>query len=213
MKRQMLQHRNFKTTLSFTLIFLTCFLLFNSVILAQELPNKIRGYKVHKANILVQNKTEKNAEKKDLRVEMDFEEPELASVGLLGITLELDSKLTVFGQSGKIDFISFKDFKVNGIKVNIEEYKESFKFKKGKPFELEKPVEIFVSTTQTLRGALSEFKESKDKWLVRGRVFVFGKFRKFGFHFKRVIPVDVKLEIDNPLKQKVKTDSSTTSSL
>ena len=121
---------------------------------------------------------------------------------MFGITLELDSKVTVFGQSGKIDFISFKDFKVNGIKVDIEEYRTRFEFKKGKAFELEKPVQIFVSTSQSLRGALSEYKDSKDKWLVKGRVFVFGKFKKFGFSFKRVIPVDIELEIDNPLKEK-----------
>jgi len=198
----MLQLSNFKTKTHIIFFLLACFLFLTIPIQSQDLPNKIRGYKVHKANVSVQNESDKDSQKKGLRVEMDFEEPELASVGLLGITLQLSSRLTVFGQSGKIDFISFKDFKVNGIKVDIEEYRESFKFKKTKSFKLKKPVQIFVSTTQTLRGVLKEYKDSKDRWLVTGRVFVFGKFKKFGFKFKRVIPVDINLWIDNPLKEK-----------
>lgn len=198
----MLQHCNIKVKLLFIAVFLACFIFSVASVRSQDLPDKIRGYKVHKANILVHNESEEISKEKDLRVEMDFEEPELAGVGLFGITLELDSKLTVSGQSGKIDFISFKDFKVNDIKVEIEEYRESFEFKKSEPFELKKPVEIFVSMPQTLRGALNEYKGSKEKWLVTGRVFVFGRFKKFGFSFKRVIPVDVELWINNPLKAK-----------
>lgn len=181
---------------------LVCLLLLTISIPSQDLPNKIRGYKVHQANISVQNKAQKDSEKMGLRVFMDFEQPELASVGLLGITLEIESSLTIFGQSGKVDFISFKDFRVNGIPVNIHEYQESFKFKKSKPFRLNRPIRVFVGTKQTFRGALKEFKSSKDRWAVTGRVFVFGKFKKFGFNFKRVIPVDVNLWIDNPLKGK-----------
>lgn len=184
------------------LIIFVCLLILADVSISQELPDKIRGYKVHKGDVSVVTGTESEEDKslKDLRVEVDFEEPELASVGLFGVTLELDSEVTVFGQSGKVDFISFKDFEVNGIKVDIEEYKESFEFKKGEKHKLQKPIEIFVSTSQTLKGALGEFSESKDEWLVKGRVFVFGKFNKFGFKFKRVIPVDVELMIKNPLK-------------
>lgn len=170
--------------------------------IAQDLPKKIRGYKVHQANILVQNSDKNSANTKGFRVEMDFSEPDIAGVGLTGISLEMPASLTVFGKSGQIDFISFNDFKVNGIKVGIEEYRNKFKFKKGEKFALAKPVEIFISTPQTLRGALKEFTDSKKNWLVTGRVFVFGRFKKFGFKFKRVIPVDVELEIDNPLKKK-----------
>lgn len=176
------------------------FLFLTSSVNSQKLPDKIRGYKVYKTEISVTDETAGNSDKKDLGVDVDFEEPELAEVSLLGITLSLESRITVFGQSGTIDFISFKDFKVNDINVEIEEYKTSFDFKKGKPVKLEKPVEIFINTKQMLRGAVEEYKDSKNVWLVTGRVFVFGHFKKFGFKFKRVIPVDVNLTIKNPLK-------------
>lgn len=173
---------------------------------AQELPDEIRGYKVHRTK-KVTVRSEPGAEKKaerdqdDLRVEVDFSEPELAGVGLFGITLELDVRVTVFGQSGEIDFITFRDFRVNGIGVEIEEYRAGFEFKKGRTVELEEPVRIFVSTPGTLRGALEDLRDSKEEWPVTGRVFVFGKFRKLGFRFKRVVPVDVDLRIKNPLRE------------
>lgn len=40
---------------------------------------------------------------------------------------------------------------------------------------------------------------AKDEWTVTGRVFVFGRFKKFGFDFKRVVPVEINLKIKNPL--------------
>ena len=177
------------------LIFLFLTLPVNS----QKLPDKIRGYKVYKTEISVTDESINNRNEKDLGVEVDFEEPELANFSLFGITLSLESQITVFGQSGTVDFISFEDFKVNDINVKIEEYQDSFDFKKGESVQLEKPIEIFINTRQTLRGALKEYKDSKQKWLVTGRVFVFGRFNKFGFKFKRVIPVDVNLSIENPL--------------
>lgn len=198
MKKPML-HR-LKINRLFTAFIFLLILVFSAV--SQELPDKIRGYKVYKTEISVTNESLENNKRKDFGVEVDFEEPELAEISLLGITLELKSKVTIFGQSGMIDFISFKDFKVNDIKVEIEEYKTSFDFKKGESVQLKKPVQIFVNTKQTLRGAVKEYKDSKDEWQVTGRVFVFGRFKKFGFKFKRVIPVDVNLTIKNPLKYK-----------
>lgn len=175
-------------------------LIFTISFQAQDFPDKIRGYKVHREKISVQNTGENADSKGDFRVEFDFGEPKLDDFSALGITLELGGKITVFGQSGTVDFISFKDFKVNGIVVEIEEYKESFDFKKNELLELKKPIKIFVSTGQALRGAAKEWRESKEKWKISGKVFVFGRFQKFGFRFKRVIPVEIDLEIDNPIK-------------
>lgn len=167
---------------------------------SQELPDTIRGYKVHKEKIVVTQENRPNEKKEDLSVTVNFEDPELTDFSLLGVTFELSGEVIVTGQSGKVDFITFNDFRVNGIPVEIEEYGESFEFKKDKPFKLGKPIQIFVSTAQTLRGAVKEAKDSQDEWTVTGRAFVFGRFKKMGFNFKRVIPVDVKIKIPNPVK-------------
>lgn len=170
---------------------------------AQDLPKKIRGYKVHRADVVLRNKTKNAITENDLRVDFDFAEPELSSVSLSGITISLDGAVTIFGQSGTVDFITFENITVNQIPIAIAEYRDSFDFAKGETVTLKKPFEIFVKTSQTLRGILAEKRESQEKWQVMGRVFVFGQFRKFGFRFKRVIPVEVALEIENPIRQKI----------
>ena len=169
---------------------------------AQDFPDKIRGYKVQKAKISVKTQDQKNQnpeDKKDgLEAFVNISEPELINVGLTGITFELTAQLDSIEQSGKVDFLTFKDFRVNGIAVDVEEYKDSFEFEKNEPINLPKPFVIFVSTPQTLLGAAKELRESKKEWRVTGRVFVFGRFKKSIFKFKRVVPVDIDIEIKNP---------------
>ncbi len=63
------------------------------------------------------------------------------------------------------------------------------------------PATVFLPTSNILNAAWKEITASKSDWNVTGRVFVFGKFKKFGFTFKRVIPVDVRLTIKNPLAE------------
>lgn len=178
-------------------------LLFFSSLNAQDFPDRIRGYKVQKVKVSVKThdqKTEDPEKNKDeLEAFVKIGEPELESVGLTGVTFELTAELDSIEQSGKVDFLTFRNFRVNGIAVDIDEYKESFKFKKKEPVALPKPFKIFVSTPQTLLGAAKEVWRSQEKWRVTGRVFVFGRFKKSIFKFKRVVPVDIDIEIKNPL--------------
>jgi hypothetical protein len=176
--------------------------LFAVSFLAQDLPDEIRGYKVHKAKVSVQTQIDKNSPKEDFSVAVNFDKPELIKISPLGATFEVSGEMTVFEQSGKIDFLAFKDFRVNGLKVEIEEYTESFEIEKNKPARLKNPIKIHVSASQTIKGGLKEAFRSEKEWRVTGRVFVFGKFKKLGFKFKRVVPVDVNLKIINPLKPK-----------
>ncbi|HQU86111.1 MAG TPA: hypothetical protein PKY59_23490 [Pyrinomonadaceae bacterium] len=194
-------------TRAFTNLFLPKFgllacvcLLFCSSVYAQDLPDKIRGYKVYKADIAVKNSAEKTEKKNDFEAFVKINEPVLSDVSLTGITFELSAEIESIEQSGNIDFLSFQDFRVNGLAVEVEEYKNPFSFKKNEKIILPKPARIFLSTPQTLRGVYKEVKDSKEDWLVTGKVFVFGKFKKFGFSFKRVIPIEINLKIKNPLK-------------
>ena len=182
--------------------FICALMLFCSFVPAQKLPKEIRGYKVYQAQITVKNETDKPDKSAKSEAFVTVGEPELIDVSLTGITFELTAKIDSIEQSGKVDFLTFSDFRVNGLKVEIEEYRESFDFKKSQPVALPKPARIYLGTTETLRGALKEARESKKEWLVTGRVFVFGKFKKFGISFKRVIPVEINLIIKNPLTLK-----------
>lgn len=170
--------------------------------LAQKLPDKIRGCKVFNAPISVKIESDEAVTKDKSEAFVKIGEPELIDVSLNGVTFELTAEISALEQSGTIDFLAFHDFRVNGLSVEIEEYKESFHFQKNQPTKLPKPVKIFLGASQTLRGALKEVKAAKEKWQVTGRIFVFGKFKKFGFSFKRVIPVEINLKIKNPLQNK-----------
>ncbi len=174
--------------------------IFSIAAFAQNLPTEIRGYKVYQARVSVKNKTEKTGALDKSAAFVKVGEPELTDVSLTGITFEISAEIDSIEQSGTIDFLTFDDFRVNDLKVDIEEYREPFELKKNRSSTLPQPIKIFVGAGQTLRGALKEVRESKNEWTVTGRIFVFGQFKKSFLKFKRVIPVEINLKIKNPLK-------------
>lgn len=196
-----IQKKNFFRYSVFVLFFL-----FSANIFAQNLPDKIRGYKVYKANISVKNHDNKNLNSACGESKIESEtfvkvgEPQIVDVSLSGITFEISAEIDAPEQSGTIDFLMFKDFRVNDLAVDVEEYKEPFKVNKNETLILPKPVRIFIGARQTLRGALSEWRDSKDEWTVTGTIFVFGHFKKSFMKFKRVVPVEINLKVKNPVK-------------
>jgi hypothetical protein len=185
--------------LVFSPILLLFFITFN--LFAQDLPDEIRGYKVQKANISVTNIADKSKDKDKSEAFARLTEPELTDTSLTGLTFEISAEIDALDYKGKIDFLTFNDFKINDLKVNVEEYTNAFEFKKNEVIKLPKPIKIFLATGQILKGALGEATDSKDEWTVTGKVFVFGRFKKFGFDFKRVVPVEVNVKIKNPIKK------------
>lgn len=168
---------------------------------AQDLPDEIRGYKVHEANIIVTNRRDSVGDREPDAI-IRVGDPVIADTSLKGLTIEVTCDLETLGNSGSVDFLLFKDFKVNGMAVAIDEYNHGFDFKKKTTVVLPQPVSVFVGTLQTLRGALGEIRDSKPEWEVTGKVFVFGKFKKWGMKFKRVIPVEVRLTVQNPIRSR-----------
>ncbi len=158
---------------------------------SQDLPSKIRGYSVHSPAIIVNTA--------DQRADVKVGDPVIVDLSLSGVSFELPTEVASAAQSGRVDFLTFHDFQVNGVSVEIEEYKYPFSFRKNETKALPEPAKIFLPTGALLKGAWAEMQESRKEWLVTGRVLVFGKFRKYGFYHKRVVPVDVSLTIKNPL--------------
>lgn len=175
------------------------FLIFASAAFAQDLPDEFRGYKIYKAKVIVQSQSSDSKSKKADAI-INPGEPQMTDVSISGAEFEMMPEISTLKQSGQVDFLVFKDFRVNGLGVEIEEYNEPFDFQKNQLIKLPKPIKISLGLTQTMRGAWSEWRDSKDYWQVTGRVFVFGRFNKAGFKFKRVVPIDINLQIKNPLK-------------
>jgi hypothetical protein len=177
------------------LLFVAAVLSLCICISAQDLPNKIRGYKVHNEIIKLTNAGSKTIDKPYVTVGT----PTVSDVSLSGVTLAIIGELEEAGYNGRVEMMMFRDFRVNGIAVDVAEYNTPFDVKKTGKTSLPAPATVFLPTTRILNAAWKEITESKNDWTVTGRVFVFGKFKKFGFSFKRVIPVDVNLTIKNPL--------------
>lgn len=188
---------NGKTFSSFWLALLIC--IFSAPTFGQGLPKTIRGYKVH--NEILKISASKTVDS-NAPVKVDLGDPSVEDVSLTGITLRLTADLLPSKQSGKVDFLMFRDVQVNGTGVEVEEYTKKFEFKRTELVSLPEPARIFIPITGIMKAAWREMRESREVWTVKGRVFVFGKFKKFGMHHKRVVPVDFEYSFPNPLWKK-----------
>ena len=173
-------------------------MLFSSA-LAQKLPDKIRDYKVHNVKVAVKDQSGKTTTKDKTDVLVKLGEPNMSFNGLFSIAIDVGAEFTAMRQSGKVDFVRFRDFTVNGVAVEVEDYSSAFSFKKNTPVSLPKPVRSTISIVGIAKGAYKEMVESKKEWAVTGTVFVFGRFDRFGFSFKRVVPIKIDMKIKNPL--------------
>ena len=133
-------------------------------------------------------------------------DPAVTGLSLTGAIVEVGAEITALKQSGSVDFMTCRDLRVNGIAIEIEEYAYPFAFKEGEKITLPTPAKISIKIGNLAKAAYKELTDPKKDWAVTGTVFVFGKFRKFGFNFKRVVPVKINLTIKNPLNS-IKLDS------
>jgi hypothetical protein len=165
--------------------------------LGQDLPSKIRGYKLHKVKIHVTAGADEPT--RDGEASIRLGEPRIAEAGLTGVVLETTAEVIGMPQTGEIDFLTFKDIVVNGIPVEAEDYLHPFSIKRGTTVRLPVPLRGSVNTLNVAKAGYTEFTSSRSQWRVTGTVFVFGRFKKFGMTFKRVIPIPIDLSIKNPM--------------
>ncbi|HTH50626.1 MAG TPA: hypothetical protein VL501_01750, partial [Pyrinomonadaceae bacterium] len=101
---------------------------------AQELPSKIRGYKVHNVKVHVTTTADDGPD--DSEASIVLGEPKIVETTLTGVVFEATAEVRGATQSGDIDFLVFKDIVVNGIAVDADEYVHAFKLKKGETVKL-----------------------------------------------------------------------------
>lgn len=190
----------------------------SSSVAARTYPKEIRGYKVERAKVEVKKPKDNKGQSPspgsaatattDADALIQFGEPRIAKMTPLGITMEVPVTVAAVKQGGHVDFLTFEDMVVNGTSVTIGDYMRPFDLPNKQPVLLPEPVQVFISAPRALLGALGEWNSSKDVWPVTGRVYVFGRFKKFLFTFKRVVPVELSLTLPNPLKTKQTTEPS-----
>jgi hypothetical protein len=165
-------------------------------IFGQALPKAIRGYKLYDPRAV---RSVSNGNPSPTGPKVMIESLTFDSIGLTGISLSATAVLTDVAVSGAVDFITFRDIRVNGMPVGIVEYRQGFKVTDGGRTALPVPLELLVPIRTVAKAANNELIEARSKWSVTGTALVFGRFRRFGFTFKRVVPVHIDIRIDNPL--------------
>lgn len=188
-------------------------------------PKEIRGYKVERTVVEIKKPETKSRDSgsdqrqrgnnnsdeqtnKESNTESDVDaliklgQPQLARVTPLGITFEVPIVVSPVKQSGHVDFLVFEDMVVNGTSVDINEYHHAFDLPNKQPLTLREPLSFYIYLPSALLAALGDWSESKETWPVTGRVYVFGKFKKSVFSFKRVVPVELNLTMRNPLRER-----------
>jgi hypothetical protein len=183
-------------------------------------PKEIRGYKVERRVVEVKKpdkpngKATPNQSQSDRQTssESDPESdedaliklgtPQLARVTPLGITFEVPIVVSPVTQGGHVDFLMFEDMTVNGTSVEIGEYHHAFDLPNKNPLTLREPLSFYIYLPNAMLAAIEEWSDSKETWPVTGRIYVFGKFKKAMFSFKRCIPVELKATMRNPLKDR-----------
>jgi hypothetical protein len=126
--------------------------------------------------------------------------PQLARVTPLGVTFEVPIVVAPVKQSGRIDFLLFEDMVVNARSVEIDEYHRAFDLPNKQSLTLREPLRFYIYLPGALLAAVDEWSNSQETWPVTGRIYVFGKFKKGWFSFKRCIPVELNVTIRNPLR-------------
>lgn len=175
-------------------------------------PDKIRGYKVERTVVEVKKSDHPKANTApndgapssdaDVDTLIQFGNPQLARVTPLGITFEVPIVVAPVTQSGHVDFLMFEDMVVNGTPVEINEYRHKFDLPNKQPLTLTDPLRFYVYLPRAVLAALGEWTDSKDTWQVTGRVYVFGKFKKSLFSFKRCVPIELDVPMRNPLRER-----------
>lgn len=184
-------------------------------------PKEIRGYKVERAAIEIKKSESKNRKppaqnasvndgqtkaqevsESNVDALIQFGQPQLARVTPLGITFKIPIVVAPVTQKGHVDFLMFEDMVVNGTSVEIDEYHRAFDLPNKQPTTLREPLSFYIYLPSAMLAAIGEWSESKATWPVTGRVYVFGKFKKSLFSFKRCVPVELNLTMRNPLKQR-----------
>jgi hypothetical protein len=135
----------------------------------------------------------------DAEIMIGVTEMSLSDIRLAGAALDLKGEMLSTAASGRVDKLMFRNVKVNGIAVDIEDVTDDFSFEKGKVRSLSNTLYVKFSPVTAAKAGLAEITASRTKWDVSGTVFVFCRAKKFGFSFKRVVPIKFSLNVDNPL--------------
>lgn len=160
-------------------------------------PKELRGYKVEQRVVGVKKPSEGEKAPAPL---LQLGEAQVATITPLGVSLEIPLIVSPVQQKGRVEFLVFENMVVNGTAVEIDEYHRAFDLPNKEPLSLKEPLKFYVYLPSAVLAALGEWSTSRPTWLVTGRVYVFGTFKKSILSFRRCIPLELSFTIQNPLR-------------
>ena len=164
---------------------------------AQHLPPKILGYKVQNAKSVVTTGELDHASDADIQIRLS--DISVSHIGLLGATVNVSGEMLPLAASGKVDRLMFRDITINGVAVEVDDLTDKFDFAKGETVKLERGLHARLSPMNAVKAGFAEIIDSRPMWSVAGTVFVLCRVKKFGFTFKRIIPIRFSIAVKNPL--------------
>ncbi|HEY6804563.1 MAG TPA: hypothetical protein VI306_13395 [Pyrinomonadaceae bacterium] len=157
-------------------------------------PKEVYGYKVERAAMVAKNVG-------DAEALVRFGEPVVTGVTPLSIKLEIPLIIAPITQKGRVELLMFEDMVVNGTPVEIEDYVREFNLPNKKELVLREPLRFSVNLPNAMLAGIGELTSAKERWLITGRVYVLGHYKKFMLSFKRAVPVEINFTMKNPLRQ------------
>ncbi|MBI4469258.1 MAG: hypothetical protein HY650_08065 [Acidobacteria bacterium] len=101
--------------------------------------------------------------------------------------------------SGEIEVLRFEDMKLNGVPFQIAEVRSTFPLPAKEPKPLPEDLALTVRFSEVGPALLRNLLEPDKDLMIEGNALIFGRFRKFGIPFKRVVPVELKTRRPSPL--------------
>ena len=172
-------------------------LVLTAVVCPQKLPDKILGYKVQAVKSLVTTAPLEPAADADIMIRVV--DMTVSHIGLLGATVNIQADILAKSASGKIERIMFRDLTINGVAVDVDDVIDDFEFEKGTQYSVDRSVHVGLSPVNAVRAGFSQLMDGRTHWDIAGTMFVFCRVKKFGFTFKRAIPIKFSLKVKNPL--------------
>ena len=124
---------------------------------------KIRGYKVYKKTIIVNAATNGGPNDENRLADLKISDVGLADASLTGLTLDLSAAFRCPKQSGRVDFLTFRDFRVNGLRIEVEEYDHAFLLRKSEIKRLPQPIRVFVPVAADAGSRVAGIQRAEDR--------------------------------------------------
>jgi hypothetical protein len=157
-------------------------------------PKAVRGYKVERAAVIAKKETNPDSL-------VRFGEPAVTGVTPLSLKLEIPLIIAPITQKGRVEVLMFEDMVVNGTPIEIEDYVREFNLPNKKEVVLREPLRFSVNLPNVMLAGIGELTSSKETWLITGRVYVLGHYKKYMLNFKRAVPVEINFTMKNPLRK------------